>query len=244
MQKELEFLRSPASERKDSPAKNILILDTETSGLNPEIDQCLEVGAILFDVKARSVLSQISFLLPVSSNSAEVINKIPAEITRLKQPYLEAMQYFEALVDTADFILAHNASFDKQWFGLPPLPKISKPWICSMEDISWPSNLNLRSKPSVRDLAIAYEIPVWSAHRALTDCIYLVEVLKRCKDLEELLKHALEPRRLFRAQVSYEERHLAKNSGFTWNNPIKGAWTRRLSDREVLKLGFPVISVE
>ena len=40
----------------------LLIIDTETTGLDPELDHCLEVGAILFDVPSRSVLAQQSFL--------------------------------------------------------------------------------------------------------------------------------------------------------------------------------------
>ena len=94
------------------------------------------------------------------------------------------------------------------------------------------------------DLALAYGIPVWSAHRALTDCIYLSEVFQRCEDLERLIAHALEPRRLVRAQVSYDQRHLARDAGFRWNDPVKGAWARRLSEREEQELPFSVVPVE
>ena len=51
--------------KKENSPENILILDTETSGLDNEKDDCLEVGSILFNVKNRSVLAQQSFLLPV-----------------------------------------------------------------------------------------------------------------------------------------------------------------------------------
>ncbi len=228
----------------NSIPETLLIIDTETTGLDSVKDFCLEIGAILFHVPTRSVLAQQSFLLPVASNSAESINRIPAEVTRVKQPWEEAIKYFVALLDTAELLVAHNVSFDKQWFLKSPLPKVNKPWLCSMEDITWPSSRQLRPKPSVRDLALAYEIPVWSAHRALTDCIYLSEVFRRCEDLETLLLHGLEPRRLMRAQVSYEERNLAKQAGFRWNDPVKGFWTRRLSDREASSLDFPVVLVE
>ncbi len=226
------------------PPQLVLILDTETTGLNPEKDKCLEIGCILFHVKSRKILAQQSFLIPVESNSAELINKIPAEITKFSQPWEEAFLYFEALLKYSDAVVAHNADFDRQWFGRGHLPKISKPWICTMEDISWPSERQLKSRPSVRDLALAYEVPVWNAHRALTDCIYLAEVFHRVSNLEELLIQGLEPRRLMRAEISYDQRHLAKNAGFRWNDPIRGAWTRRLSEREVAKLSFSVVLVE
>jgi DNA polymerase-3 subunit epsilon len=96
----------------------------------------------------------------------------------------------------------------------------------------------------VRDLALAFGVPVWAAHRALTDCIYLAQVFERCANLEHLLQTALEPRQLFRAQLSYAERHRAKEAGFRWNDPVPGAWTRRLSQREARALSFPVQPVE
>jgi len=224
--------------------ENILILDTETTGLDNQIDDCLEVGSILFNVKSRSVLAQQSFLLPVEMNNAEKINNIPAEITRLPQPLSEAIKYFESLVQVSDVIVAHNAEFDMKWFGLNKLPQIEKQWICSMDDITWPADRQLKTRPSVRDLALAYGVPVWNAHRALTDCIYLSEVFKRCSELEKLLIRALEPKVLLRAEISYEDRYLAKNAGFRWNDAIKGAWSRRMSRRDMQKLEFPVHEVD
>ena len=229
--------------RNEHFLENILILDTETTGLDNENDDCLEVGSILFNVKSRSVLAQQSFLLPVEINNAEKINNIPAEITRLPQPLSEAIKYFESLVRVSNVIVAHNAEFDKKWFGLKKLPQIEKPWICSMDDITWPTERQLKTRPSVRDLALAYGVPVWNAHRALTDCIYLAEVFIRCSELEKLLIRALEPKVLLRAEISYEDRYLAKNAGFRWNDAIKGAWSRKMSRRDKEKLDFPVHEV-
>ncbi len=237
-------LENPSSVKSDFLLETLLILDTETTGLDPKIDQCLEVGVILFHISSRAVLAQQSFLLPVEKNPAERINGIPASVTKLPQPFSLGLKYLDALINTADIVVAHNAAFDRQWFGRAPLPVISKPWVCSMEDIIWPEEKNLRPRPSVRDLALAYGVPVWSAHRALTDCIYLAEVFSRCEDLELLLTHGMEPKTLMVAKVSYEERHLARKAGFRWNDPVKGAWSKRLTLREAEKLEFPVISLE
>ena len=222
----------------------LLILDTETTGLNPIEHKCLELGVVLFNVENRAILSQQSFLLPVETNEAERINRIPAEITRLEQPWKKGLEYFEHLLQCSDVVVAHNAAFDRQWFGNGLLPEISQPWLCTMEDISWPKDKALSSRPSVRDLALAYEVPVWNAHRALTDCSYIAEVFRRCDDLEALLLKGLEPRKLVRAEVSYDERHLAKAAGFRWNDPVRGAWTRRLSDSQILELDFSVVCIE
>lgn len=234
----------PTATPQSGVPQTLLIIDTETTGLDPLRDRCLEVGAILFDVASRAVLCQQSFLLPVDSNPAEAINHISASVTRRPQPWQDALRWFDQLLSAADLLVAHNAAFDRQWFGIDPLPAALKPWLCTMDDIRWPDDRQLRSRPSVRDLALAYGVPVWAAHRALTDCIYLADVFARCDDLEELLLRGMEPRQLMRARLSFEERHLAKAAGFRWNDPVKGAWTRRLSEREILELDFPVVMVE
>tara|TARA_B100000700_G_scaffold327573_1_gene442533 strand:- start:997 stop:1701 length:705 start_codon:yes stop_codon:yes gene_type:complete len=221
----------------------LLIIDTETTGLDPDKDKCIEIGSILYSVKKRAILTQHSFLLPVSENNAENINKINPSITTINQPWEKALDYFNDLVDSSEYLVAHNSAFDQQWFGKFPLPILAKKWICSMEDINWPKERSLRARPSVRDLALAYEVPVWMLHRALTDCIYIAEVFNREPLLEVLLNQALEPKQLVRANISYENRHLAKNASFTWNNPIPGAWGRRISQRERDLLEFDVSEV-
>nr|WP_322758831.1 3'-5' exonuclease [Synechococcus sp. CBW1107] len=224
--------------------QRLLILDTETTALSPADGSCIEVGAVLFHVPSRAVLSQVSFLLPCNANPAEHVNGIAADWTRLEQPWQAGLQCFLAMAAAADAVLAHNAAFDRQWFGHGELPALERPWICSMEEIRWPAEKHLRSNPSVRDLALAYGVPVWAAHRALTDCIYLAQVFERCSDLDTLLAAAQEPRHLYRANLSYAERHRAKEAGFRWNDPVPGAWSRRLSESEVQALGFPVQQVE
>ena len=220
--------------------ETLLILDPETTGLSTLQGPGIEVGAIRFHVPHRAVLTQVSFLMPCAGNAAEGINGIPAAVTRLEQPWQDALACFRSMVGACEALVAHNVAFDRQWFGLGPLPVLDRPWICSMEDIHWPAERQLRSTPSVRDLALAYGVPVWAAHRALTDCIYLAQVFERCVDLEALLQAALEPRSLYRAELPYAERHRAREAGFRWNEAVPRAWSRRLSRREAEALAFPV----
>jgi DNA polymerase-3 subunit epsilon len=240
----LPALAPPARRDVVAAPQRILILDTETTALRPDQGACIEVGAVLFHVPSRSVLQQISFLLPCQENPAEPINRIPAAVTRLSQPREAAQACFLAMAASAEAVVAHNAAFDRQWFGLGGLPDLGLPWICSMEDIRWPAERQLRPTPSVRDLALAYGVPVWAAHRALTDCIYLVQVFERCPELETLLLAAREPRQLYTARLSYAERHRAREAGFRWNEPVPGAWSRRLTCSEAEALSFPVVPVE
>ena len=231
----------PAARGLPACPERLLIVDTETTGLSPAKGRCIEVGAVLFHVPSRAVLSQVSFLLPCNSNPAERVNGIAAAVTRLEQPRQQSLACLEAMAAAADVLVAHNAAFDRQWFGCEELPSLQRPWLCSMEDIRWPAERHLRATPSVRDLALAYGVPVWAAHRALTDCIYIAQVFEREAQLETLLQQALLPRQLYRARLPYDQRHLAKEAGFRWNGDVQGAWSKRLTEDERDLLPFEVL---
>ena len=169
---QLDFLHdqintNPSEERvtnKNKKIEKILILDTETTGLDENKDEVIEIGCILFDVSFKCVLSQVSFLFPVNNNEAEHVNGISAEVTNISQPWEDGLNFFLKLVDSSDFIVAHNVEFDKKW-------------ICSLEDINWSFQKSLKTRPSVTDLALSFSIPVWNLHRALSDCFYISEAV-------------------------------------------------------------------
>lgn len=227
----------------------VLIIDTETTGLDPADSDCIEVGAVLFDVNLRDSLGEVSVLVNrVIVNPAESINKIkPALTTAIARTTVDAgLDYLHQLVVEADAIVAHNVAFDRQWFKQEPLstmqPFQELPWICSMDDIEWPG---LKSRPSVQTLALAHGVPVWAAHRALTDCLYLAHVFRACENLKELLVAAQAPKFLYHAMVSYDDRELAKQAGFRWNEPHSPrAWSRRMTEDQAGRLGFAVRKVE
>ena len=222
--------------------KKILILDTETTGLDPADGAVvIELAAILFDVELRDVIAQCSVLLPSVSNAAEHVNRIKPELTRsapdLMPPMLKA---FYGMAHEADYVLAHNADFDRKWFGDGgSLPALDLRWICSMDDVEWPRN-SRRGRTSVVSLALDYGVPVWAAHRALTDCVYLAEVMKREPDLTKLLIQALEPRKVYVSMLPYEERQQCKDAGFVWDQIVPKAWAKKMRPTEAEKLEFPV----
>ena len=237
-----------------NPPRHLLIVDVETTGLDPQEDAPIEIGAILFDVEHRAITAQFSSLLPTFvPNGAELINGIPdALLADLVNPWgSPSGHYLQHLHNCADVILAHNAEFDRQWL-LPVLSNNEsglagnwrqKPWICTLRDFRW--NLpGLRATPSVVDLALAHGVPTWKTHRALTDCTYLAQVLATRQDLPELLLDAQTPQFLYVALVTYEERQLAKDAGFRWEgHGMPKTWTRYLREDEVSGLPFTAMAV-
>jgi len=229
-----------------SSIQRLLLLDCETTGLDQSAELC-EIGAVLFSVRHRAVLQQLSFLLPVASNPAQDVNGIDPDLTLEHQPGAEAHALFLVMLRSADALVAHNAAFDRPWIdgwllnaGLDDTETLAKPWICTCEGISWEG---LRANPSLAALALAHGIPVWAAHRALTDCIYLAQILQRDPLLQDHLAEGLRPRRLVAADLPFGRKDEAKQAGFRWVPQAK-QWQRRCTAEQIAALPFDVLDLE
>ena len=59
-----QVISNPSEESvsdQNKKIEKILILDTETTGLDENKDEVIEIGCILFDVSFKSVLSPVSY---------------------------------------------------------------------------------------------------------------------------------------------------------------------------------------
>jgi DNA polymerase-3 subunit epsilon len=214
--------------------RNLLIVDLETTGLDPKDCEVIEVAASLFDVKHRAVVSSLAFLMPCDSNAAEEINHIPASLSQTSSPWRTGLIMLTELLAVSDCLIAHNAAFDRKWFGRGNLPKIWQPWLCSMIDFEWGS----RGGTNLRDLAVNHGVTVAKAHRALADVELLAGVLASREDLEELLEGAVAPKITIAARVSYERREEAKTRGFNWNR-LTRRWEKRMTGTTYALSDFP-----
>ena len=201
----------------------LLIVDVETSGTDPATDHLVEVAALLFDTEHGVPLSCMSALIAAESNGAAAINRIPEPC--LRRPWLtdDVPRFFRACVPPGvePIYVAHNAAFDRAF-----LPGIGERWICTLEDAEWPRADGARSLTAI---ALAYDVGV--AHRAIEDCLTLAAILTKVHEIEgglgDWLARAVEPRVEVVAQVSYDDRELAKRAGFGWDAGSR-LWTRRV----------------
>jgi DNA polymerase III subunit epsilon len=219
---------------------NVTILDLETTGLDPEKDEVIEIGAILYSVKHQTVLRQYSTVIPVKENPQESINKISVEASQSLLEYdgeLGRSDIFVpvfGMVQKSEYLIAHNANFDKHW---QLVSHFDKPWFCTYEDFIWPHN----HKPSnLITTALNHGIGVTKAHRALSDCQLIAELFDRTEDLQGLFERAIarsnEPRYLVIAQVDYDSRQLAKDFNFYWEfykDTPKKVWQKELRESDL-----------
>lgn len=222
----------------------VLIVDTETSGLPPD-GKVIEVGAIFYRV-GLGVINQLSFLLPGDENPAEKINGISPAAMRSADPDEVSMfcEIVERWGDAADYVVAHNAEFDREMLERSPID-IRSQWLCTCHDFTWPKQT--KSGGNLVSLALAHGIGVSSAHRALTDCQLLAALFDRVGDaLPSLIEKAAMPRRWYYAAVTYDDRQLAKDAGFRWDSKLR-KWLKRMSEAELTDLRaqvkYPIVEV-
>lgn len=220
---------------------NVLIVDTETTDLTPQTGCVIEVGAILYNVPNQTTITQLSFLLPSNHGNPQYkINKIPESVVNedvlCSKTELFSVSLLKQLADNSDYIIAHNADFDKQWFDGSLLPKFDKQWLCTYSDFKFPE----KSGCSLIELALAHGVPVTSAHRALTDCQLIAAIFDRMTDLQAMIQYAATPRKTYIADIVFKQNHLAKDNGFRFDSTTK-KWIKKLTEDEVDSLPFNVI---
>ena len=93
----------------------------------------------------------------------------------------------DSIFSRAEFVVAHNARFDKGFMEKLLPMSIDLPWKCSCFGIPWVKKHGLPNQrlSTIRD---HLGIPQDDAHRALADCEVVLEALKRPNYLRELLK--------------------------------------------------------
>lgn len=207
----------------------ILILDTETTGLDPKKDHLIEVGAARFDeclgqlVECRSWMVH-PFRLEFA-NTAIDVNGILEQTIKRGAPGSHVAEELNEWSGQHRCVVAHNASFDQKWFTQFP-----NPWVCSEYDIEWPKDIG---SGSLEKLALAHGIGVMPGHRAIYDVLTLVRVFERVaemgRDLEAMITKAMLPKSLFQSKHPFASNDTASKAGFRWDGDRK-AWCRKMTD--------------
>jgi DNA polymerase-3 subunit epsilon len=255
----------------------ILIVDTETTGVDPKTDSVVEVAAMLFDTKHASAIESFACLIRHDGNEAERFNGIPAAL--LMEQGLESWDVwrrFCRLFADAECVLAHQAEFDRGFVAksiaeemtdcsLPALPydnwDPNKPWVCSMSDLQWPG---ARESRSLTSLALSLGLGVSHAHRAMSDVDTLARCLTRANEvmrfewlrtkteplpehgdfLEPMIRRGMRPKTLFYSLAPFEQKHIVKAHGFSWDEAKHGKnWFRHMPAEDAAALPFRVRAV-
>lgn len=217
-----------------------MIVDTETTGSKPGVDKVIEFGYVIHDFDLNEMLACGSSLFYSQDNDAFKHNNIKPSILLSQRNDLNP--FILSLIEDVfnaydiDFVMAHNAAFDKNMLHHHGI-EFPVPWICSYRDFRWPCG-----QKKLTEIAVSLGVPIVKAHRALTDCLLLSDCLMKLDDLQERIEYSFKPKNKYMAYVTYANKDLAKQAGFSWD-PSKSQWVGFFTEEEVFSFPFQVALV-
>jgi DNA polymerase III subunit epsilon len=202
-----------------------IILDTETTGMTPGVDEVIELGMLKFQYGQDG---QIYRLLGTFSQLQQPKKAIPAHITAITGITDEDVARrtidpaeVEAFVAGLALIVAHNAKFDR------PMCEAAWPvfrnfnWGCSCTQIPW-------KEEGHEGVKLGYLLNDYgrfhNGHCAIDDCralIYLLAQPLACSKrlaMAALLGNARKPQyQLWAENAPFDLKDLLRNRGYRWN---------------------------
>ncbi|MDO9359682.1 MAG: 3'-5' exonuclease [Polaromonas sp.] len=225
------------------PVTRVLVLDTETTGLEHSRDRIMELAMLLVDVETATGLptGEVEVYDGLEDPGIRISREVE-QLTGINDDMVRGQKLDEprvlAMLARADLVLAHNAGFDRP-FAEARLPQFaSLPWACSVADLEWKKE----GRSSSRLTQLALELGwFYDAHRAEMDCHALLAVLAAPlpvsgrNGLAHLLGAAGRPGyRLQATAAPFDAKDVLKARGYRWDGANR-VWHTRLSDDEKLQ---------
>lgn len=232
----------PAGHDSGSGTLTVLVLDTETTGLDAAKERIIELAMLRVQVDRGTGLPVGA--VQVYDELEDPGKPIPKEVvalTGIHDSDVAGKQLDEAriahMLEGVDLVIAHNAGFDRP-FVEARLPQFAQlPWSCSFADIDWKAQG--RSSAKLESLAQAMGW-FYDAHRAEMDCHALLAVLAAtlpngaATGLLKLVHAAELPSfRLQATNAPFDAKDTLKARGYRWNADQR-VWHTRLDDKAAL----------
>jgi DNA polymerase-3 subunit epsilon len=232
------LLFPPAS----GPTLRVLVLDTETTGLNASRDKVIELALLAFDLDLATgqPAGQLQVYDGLEDPGAPLSTEVQ-QLTGISDDMLRGQRLDEVrvaeLLAGAQLVIAHNAAFDRPFVEarLPAFAELN--WACSFADIDWKRQGRDSAKLSALALQLGW---FYDAHRAEMDCHALLAVLRPPLPLDERngLMHLVEAaeRPSYRLQATgapFEAKDLLKARNYRWDSNLR-VWFTQLKDEPAL----------
>lgn len=212
------------------PFKRGLMIDTETTGLDFNEAELIEIALVPFEYSTEGKLVTFGKAL---DQFQEPLTQISDEITKLTGITNEMVAgqsidipEVEKLVKASDLIIAHNAAFDRPFAERLTSAFKDKPWACSLADIKWKEEGY--ESPKLSFLAMEHGF-YYKAHRADIDCWATIKLLaQRLKTsgdraMAHLLESARENRwRIWATNTNFAKKDILKSRGYRWESGENG----------------------
>jgi DNA polymerase-3 subunit epsilon len=229
------------------PTRRVLVLDTETTGLDWHTESIIELAMLAVDVDLQT--GKPVGEVEVYEDFEDPGRPIPPEIVKLTgitSQDVKGQKLNEAkikdMVERAHLIVAHNAGFDRPFVENRLEVFEHKAWACSFQGINWTAQGMGSAKLEFLCSELGW---FYDAHRAQVDCHALLRVLSSplqseqsgvsSTGLQQLFKAAENARTVVKAfGAPFETKDKLKARGYRWDAEAK-VWFTAVKSADALE---------
>lgn len=234
--------RSTYDETNDPVAGRALFLDLETTGLDPETHEVIEIALVPFTYSASGRILSVEEPYTAFQDSFLPISPEITKLTGITRDMVAGCMIdiaeVERMIADVDWICAHNSRFDRPFAEQITPAFAQKRWACSFSQVPWREEGFGGAKLGYLLADLGYFA---TFHRTHEDCIAAIEILSQPLPKSEmtafakLITAAEEPTyRVWATLAPFERKDALKARGYRWNGSPKSgqpkAWYRDLSE--------------
>lgn len=223
-------VRHYATTVKDFERLRGVFIDTETTGLDPEVDKIIQLSIVPFTFSKEGVICTTDDAFIQYEDPGVPLSPEIQRLTGLTDSQLLGHKFSEVLTSTMledpAIVICHNAEFDRPFLERRfPIFETLR-FGCSMRDVPWEELGETCLKLewlAFKRLAVFYD-----AHRADTDCYVGIDLLaQRTESGQTGLAYVLDAARaawvrLYACNTPYDSRYLLKKRRYHWNDGENG----------------------
>ena len=218
--------------------QRVIVLDTETTGLDSKSEKVIELAmlSVLVDTASGLPVGPVTVYESFEDPGRPIPPQI-TEITGIDDSMVQGQRIDDAavnaLVQAADLVVAHNAGFDRPFVEARFPVFAAKAWGCSFQGIDWKKEGSGSAK---LEFLASERGWFYDAHRAQVDCHALLQVLSSPladgqTGLSRLLAGAGQTRYKLRATgAPFESKDKLKARGYRWDGEGRVWWCSLASD--------------
>ena len=226
--------------RPDGPLLKAVVVDVETTGTDTEHDHIIELGMVCFEYSPDT--GEVAWVSDVYDSFEDPGVPIPPESTAIHGITREMVaghrlddDAVAELLEDAQWVVAHNAAFDRPLLERRLPVFAGKRWLCSYAELPW-AKLGF-SSGKLEFLANARGF-FYEGHRSEIDCRALLEVLRlplpqtADNPWQRLLASGVQQSyRIWAIDAPFDSKEALKARGYRWDGQRR-CWHRTMSHDE------------